>query len=796
MYSDGIILSIPNICNQSLLTQVKVFIFSRFLPANVMWRKEHNSDIPIKKNTLLISACHLFHSVHSMKILSFRKQPTTTHFSNHPLCQLEFGCLPYNTFWGVYIFIVHCSPLLQWFIILFMVDMDLLSRVNYLRESIRSHDYRYYVLNEPTISDYEFDCLVRELREIEGNHPELITPDSPTQRAGAPPADKFMKVQHPALILSLANAFSGDDLRDWVERLAKLDERILTTDFVVEPKLDGLTVVLQYQDGIFVRGATRGNGEVGEDITTNLRTLRSLPLRLPTLPDGPEPPTNLVVRGEVFMDISDFEELNRRLMESGRKTYVNPRNTAAGALRQLDPSITASRPLRMLNYTIISASDSSPKTQWESLEYLKRLGFPVPENVELCSDIEEVIYLCESWIERRNQLPYEIDGLVIKINHLSLAEDLGVVGKAPRGAIAYKFPAQEVTTTLTEIGINVGRTGVLTPYATLEPVEIGGVVVRQATLHNFDFINEKDIRVGDRVLVKRAGEVIPYVIGPVVAVRTGDEKQFVPPEVCPVCGETVNHQEGEVAWYCVNSACPEQLVRNLEHFVARNTLDVAGMGIKIVEQLVNEGLVKDVADIYSLKREDLIALEGFADKKVDNLLSAIEGSKTRSLPRLIFALGIKGVGEVVGANLAQVFGDLDSLSYASVVDLEAIEGIGPNIANAIVDWFSMPSSHLILEKLRAINFWPRLGISTGVEVKSSTLGGMTFVITGTLSGFTRREMKDFIEERGGKIISSVSSKTSYVVVGENPGSKLVKAERLNVQVLSESELLRLAQFES
>jgi len=675
-----------------------------------------------------------------------------------------------------------------------MPDKSLHQHLLELRETIRQHNYRYHVLDQPVVSDYEYDRMLAELRQIEAEHPEWVTPDSPTQRAGAPPSEKFEKVDHPAPILSLANAFDEDDLRAWLERVGKLDERVLEAEFIVEPKLDGLTVVLHYRDGVFVQGATRGNGDVGEEITPNLRTVRALPLHIPALPDGPQAPPYLVVRGEVFIHKDDFEDLNRRQIEAGEKTYVNPRNTAAGALRQLDPAVTASRPLTLLTYAIVAGEGALPTTQWETLKYLRALGFPVSKLSERCPDLDCVTESYRSWIEKRETLPYEIDGLVIKINDLALADSLGVVGKDPRGAIAFKFPAQEVTTQLLDIGVNVGRTGVLTPYAVLEPVEIGGVIVKQATLHNFDYIAEKDIRVGDRVQVKRAGDVIPYVIGPVAAARTGEEKPYQPPKTCPVCGEPVEHFEGEVAWYCVNAACPEQLVRNVEHFVSRGTLDIVGMGIKIVDQLVEERLIKDAADIYSLRREDLLELEGFAEKKADNLLDSIEASKSQSLSRLIFALGIRGVGGVVATDLARHYRDLDELSKASVAELETIEGIGPNIAEAIVDWFDRPANQKVLKKLRAAGMWPQAEHRD--EGAPQPLAGLTFVITGTLPNLSRQEAKEFIESRGGKVISSVSSKTDYLVAGESPGSKLDKAQELNVPILDEAALKDLGETES
>lgn len=702
-------------------------------------------------------------------------------------------------------------------------------RYEQLCKKINFHNYRYHVLDAPLISDAEYDKLMAELKRIEAEHPEWVTPDSPSQRIGASPAEKFEKVRHPTPILSLANAFGAEEARAWYERISKIDDRVEKAKFVVEPKIDGLSVVLHYRAGVFVQGATRGDGEIGEDITANLRTIRAIPLRIPVesnekpatsdaLKDLPlfgstrqlatanqqssiaQPPAYLVVRGEVFLNVKDFEELNKRLEENGEKTYLNPRNTAAGSLRQLNPSITASRPLTLLVYQLIAWEDSPPQppnhptsrptSQWELLETLQSLGFPITNAARRFDDIQSAIAYTESWVSRRDELPYETDGMVIKIDDLRLADELGFVGKDPRGAIAFKFPAREVTTRLQEIRVNVGRTGVLTPYAVLEPVEIGGVIVERATLHNFDYITEKDIRPGDRVLVKRAGEVIPYVIGPVIDLRTGAEKPYTPPAACPDCGQPVEHFEGEVAWYCLNAACPAQLVRNVEHFVSKGAMDITGLGIKIVEQLIAAGLVKDVADLYTLKKEDLLKLEGFADKKTDNLLRGIRASAHQPLNRLITALGIRGVGEVVAADLSHAFPALDWLAKASADDLQRIEGIGPNIAQAIVDWFARPRNQAVLEKLKASGVWPT---SAGMAATPSggPLAGMTFVVTGTLAGFNRQGVKEFIERHGGKVTDSVSKNTSYLVLGEAPGSKLEKARALGVKVIGEEELRKM-----
>jgi len=675
-----------------------------------------------------------------------------------------------------------------------------------LKNKIHFHNYRYHVLDQPVISDYEFDQLMKEIRKIEADHPKWVTPESPTQRAGAPPAEGFLKVQHPAPILSLGNAFSEEDVRSWLERIAKVDERVLYSTFAVEPKLDGLSVVLTYHNGVFIQGATRGDGEIGENITANLRTIKSLPLKIPISKNYYSTddqslnqrvirvPETIVVRGEAFIRISEFEKLNEKLAASGEKIYVNPRNTAAGVLRNLDPNLTASRPLTILIYQIVGfdsadSNFSAPATQIEAIAYLKSLGFPVPESLH-CEDLDRVFKEYQRWSILRDNLDYEIDGMVIKINDHQLYHELGIVGKDPRGAIAFKFPAQEVTTRLVDIRVNVGRTGVLTPYAVLEPVEVGGVIVRQATLHNFDFIFEKDIRIDDRVRVKRAGDVIPYILGPVEDIRTGNESIYSPPEVCPACNQPVEKLEGEVAWYCVNAGCPAQLIRNVEHFVSRGAMDIVGLGIKIVEQLVSEGLIHDVADLYSLEKDSLLDLEGFAEKKADNLVASIEESKTRSLNRLLTALGIRGVGEALAADLVRYYSTIDALAKATMEELQMIEGIGPNIARAIVDWFGNPINKNVIEKLQKAGVWPESEFEVA-SIESLSLNGITFVVTGSLSGYTRDEIKEMIISYGGKVTGSVSNNTNFLLAGENPGSKFMKAQALGVAVITETEFLHM-----
>jgi DNA ligase (NAD+) len=672
-----------------------------------------------------------------------------------------------------------------------MTSNSVLARIEALRKKIQYHGYRYYVLDSPVISDAEYDKLWKELLSLEEEYPQFKTLDSPTQRVGGMVSEKFVRVPHPQPVLSLANAFSPEDLIAWHERILRLSADVESASFVVEPKIDGLTVVLHYREGVFHLGATRGDGMEGEDITPNLRTVRSLPLRIPVDPaHAGRIPRSLVVRGEAFIPIADFERMNEKLAREGEKIYVNPRNAASGALRQLDSRLTAARPIDLLCYSILVwEGERRPKTQWESLAALRELGFPVPQTAKRAASLDDVIRLCAMLEKQRNEYTFETDGLVVKIDDLTLAERLGFAGKDPRGAIAYKFPGREVSTQLLDIGVAVGRTGVLTPYAVLEPVSIGGVTVTRATLHNFDFIRERDIRIGDRVMVKRAGEVIPYVIGPITDVRTGKEKIFSPPQKCPSCQEKVHKTEGEVAYYCINSACPAQLARNLEHFASRTAMDIDGLGIKIVEQLVEAGLVKDVSGLYDLKEEDLLGLEGFAEKKATNLLASISEAKRRSLPRLLIGLGIQGVGEVMAADLAGAFGSLDSLMEASMECLQKIEGIGPNIAEAIVDWFTRKPNRQLLERLRKRGIWP---VHSGPPTsKSGVLRGKTFVITGTLANHSREEAKALIEANGGKVTDSISKKTDYLVLGADPGSKLQKARTLNIPVLDEKALEKM-----
>jgi DNA ligase (NAD+) len=669
-------------------------------------------------------------------------------------------------------------------------EQDLAARAAELRRELNEHIYRYFILNEPIITDAEYDALYHELKQIEAEHPELITPDSPTQRVGSDLQADLPKVRHVRPMLSLGNAFSADDVRAWHDRIRRLLPPDTPLDFVVEPKFDGLTVVLTYRDGVLEQGATRGNGEIGDDVTPNVRTVRSIPLRIPVNPREPAPPGRLIVRGEVLFLKKDFEKLNERQISEGLPPYANPRNTASGALKQKDARITASRPLTAFCYSIVDADSDVPDTQWETLQYLKALGFQIADDVARRFDtLDEALEYIESFHSHRHDLPYETDGLVIKVNSHAIYEDLGVVGKDPRGAIAYKFPAEEVTTKLIGVTHNVGRTGVLTPGAVLEPVAVSGVTVRQASLHNYDLIRLKDIRIGDTVIVKRSGEVIPYVVGPVLGTRTGAEQPIEPPEICPVCASPVQRIEGEVAYYCPNPACPERVARNIEYFVSRGAMDIAGLGERGVRQLLAAGLIQDEADLFTLNPADLMTLEGYGEKKVENLMRSIEAAKDRPLDRLVGALGIRGVGSTIAALLVEHFRSVDAIARASQAELEQINGLGPHIASAIVEWFGEERNRALIEKFRRAGV--RLEQEPAAQPVSDALAGMTFVLTGTLPTLTRAEAEALITEHGGRVTSSVSQRTSYVVVGAEPGSKLQKAQQLGIPLLQEDELLDL-----
>jgi DNA ligase (NAD+) len=669
--------------------------------------------------------------------------------------------------------------------------MDDRVRLEELKKRINYHNYRYYVLDEPEISDHEYDLLLRELQEIETQHADWITLDSPSQRVGAEPREAFVRVHHPAPMVSLADAFAEEELWAWLERIRKLAPADTRWEFVVEPKIDGLAVSLTYEMGKLVRAATRGNGLVGEDITANVRTVPFVPLVIPVQPGGRPAPPRLEVRGEIYMRTADFEKFNQTQAVQGEKQFANPRNAAAGSIRQLDPAVTSRRPLSLFAYALGYAEGLDVHTQWELLAYLREEGFPVNRDAARFGDFEEVIEYCRKWMATRNDLPYEADGVVIKVNDLRLQDRLGLVGREPRWAVAYKFPAREANTVMLDLGVNVGRTGTMNPYAILEPVEIGGVVVKQATLHNFEDLQRKDIRIGDHVVVKRAGDVIPQVVGPIVSLRTGEERIPAPPVRCPSCGEPVVKPEGEVAIYCVNAACPAQLVRLLEHFVSRGGMEIQGLGSRTGEQLVREKLVHDVADLYYVQKADLLKLEGFADKSVDNLLAAIDASRTRPFDRILTALGIRFVGSEVAAILVQAFPTIDALMAADRDALQTLEGIGPRIADSIVEYFSIDRNRRLVEKLQSA------GVKMGGPMRAARTGvlaGKTFVITGTLPSMSREQAKALIEANGGKVTAGVSAKTDFLVIGADPGTtKAAAAQKLNVRTIDEDALRALIQ---
>ncbi|HHV62328.1 MAG TPA: NAD-dependent DNA ligase LigA [Firmicutes bacterium] len=661
---------------------------------------------------------------------------------------------------------------------------DVRKRVEELRELIEHHNYRYYVLDDPEISDAEFDALMRELAALEAQHPELVTPDSPTQRVGGRPVEGFAPVAHRVPMLSLANAYSFEELRAFDARVRRfLGAAAHNLEYVTELKIDGLAVSLIYEKGRFVQGATRGDGEVGEDVTHNLRTIRSIPMKLR---GGKE--LTLDVRGEVYMIKREFEKLNEERRRAGEPLFANPRNAAAGSLRQLDPGITASRPLDIFLYAIGYSPDREFHTHMEVLETLKSLGFRVNPHIRLCRDIDEVIEYCERWGERREELDYEIDGIVVKVNSLSLQEALGATAKSPRWAIAYKFPAKQGTTVVKDIKVQVGRTGALTPLAILEPIELAGSVVSRATLHNEDMIRSKDIRIGDTVIVQKAGDVIPEVVKVVKERRTGNEREFVMPSKCPECGSDVVRLEGEAVARCVGVRCPAQLREGVLHFASRDAMDIEGMGPAVVTQLLDRGLVRDFADIYYLRFDDIVGLERMGKKSAQNLLNAIEASKDRGLARVVYALGIRHVGENIARVLAEKFGDMENIMRASKEELTAIPEIGPRIAESVVAFMSQEANRGVIRRLR----------EAGVRMAEDRAGagdlplsGKTFVLTGALEHFTRGEAEEMIRRLGGRTSGSVSRKTDYVVVGRDPGSKYDRARELGVTILDEDGFMKL-----
>jgi DNA ligase (NAD+) len=659
-------------------------------------------------------------------------------------------------------------------------------KIDALREKIRKHEHAYYVLDDPKVSDAEFDRLMNQLKALEAQHPDLVTPDSPTQRVGGVPRSGFQPVRHETPMLSLDNVYSFDDLREFDRRVRDLAGRDRVA-YVAEHKFDGLSLSLQYEDGVFMRGVTRGDGSTGEDVTPNVKTMRSIPLRVDAAKLKKRSLTGTFeVRGEVVMTRKAFEELNERQLEQGGKVFANPRNAAAGSVRVLDPAITAGRRLDFYAYYLFVKGRETARRHFEALQILRELNFNASPDAEQCPSIEEVVRYCERWDARREKLAYEIDGIVVKVDETSLQRELGFTAKAPRWAVAYKYPAHQETTVINEITVNVGRTGVLTPVALLEPVRIGGVIVSRSTLHNMDEIERLGVHAGDTVLVERAGEVIPHVLKVVKHGR--EEKVFRMPERCPECGSRIHKDDEEVAYRCINAACPAKRKESLLHFASRHAMNIDGLGQKIVDQLVEKGLVKDPAGLYRLNLETLAGLERMAEKSAQNLLDEIAASKKNGLARLIYALGIRFVGERTGQLLAQHFGSLDAIAKASVEELTEVHEIGPRVAAAIVEFFSEPANRKLVENLR------KAGLRFTEERKAprdTRLAGETFVFTGTLDRHSREAAAELVTEHGGKVLDSVSKKTRYVVAGADPGSKLEKAKSLGVTILDEAAFEKL-----
>ncbi len=661
---------------------------------------------------------------------------------------------------------------------------DAAQRITELREQIRHHDYRYYVEARPEISDAEYDALLQELRALEAEFPELVTPDSPTQRVAGQPVEAFRPVEHVETMLSLDNATTADQLREFEARLARaLPDARFT--YVCEPKIDGLGVALLYRRGRFVRGATRGDGRVGEEITQNLRTIRSLPIVLRgRLAETEE----AEVRGEVFMPRAEFEKLNRALEERGEPTFANPRNAAAGSLRQKDPAVTARRPLDVFLYHVSRAETLGFTSYWETLEALREAGFRTDPRAERCRTLDEVLAYCARLEAERDALGYEADGVVVKVDALEHQRRLGSTSHHPRWAIAFKFAARQATTVVQAIEVQVGKTGALTPVAKLQPVELAGVTIRSVSLHNEDEIRRKDVRVGDTVLIERAGDVIPYVVQVVLARRPPGTRPFAFPDRCPACGGVAFRPPGEAYWRCLNTACPAQLKERLKHFGSRRAMDIEHLGDAAIDQLVDRGMVGDFADLYHLTVEQVAGLERFAEKSAENLVRAIQASKTRGLGRLLNALGIRLVGERVAALLARRFGSMDRLRQVSLEELSALHGVGPQIAQSVVKFFADETNQKVVDRLAEAGV---VMTEEGVEEGPRPLAGKTFVLTGTLRRLSREAAREHIERLGGRVTGSVSRRTDYVVVGEAPGSKVDEARRLGVALVDEPAFLAL-----
>ncbi len=655
------------------------------------------------------------------------------------------------------------------------------ARAEELREQIRSHDYHYYVLDAPLISDSEYDQLMKELLELEKEHPELITPDSPTQRVGGKPLDKFNRIVHRQPLLSLDNAFSFQDLLEFDRRMARGSEQ---RDYVTELKIDGVSVALVYEKGTLITAATRGDGTVGEDITANIKTIRGIPLKLRS------PVERLEVRGEVYMPKAEFLRLNQQKAERGERVFANPRNAAAGSLRQLDPNITAQRSLAAFIYDILHLEGHSISSQWEALNYLKEQGFPVNPEAHRVDTIAEVFDICQQYESQRHELPYDIDGIVIKLNDLAARTEFGSTARSPRWAIAFKFAAEEKETRVVDIEINVGRTGIIAPTAIMEPVSLAGTTVSRASLHNFELVQEKDIRIGDVVLLRKAGDIIPEIIKSLPERRSGQEVEITPPSLCPACGSQVVRPQGEVAVRCENISCPARLKESLIFFASRPAMDIEGLGPAIIEQLVERGMVNKLEDLYSLQAADLQSLERMGAKSAANLLQAIEDSKQRPLHRLITALGIRHIGAKTARILTQRFKRIEDFFQVTEEELTAIPEIGAIMAASVVAFFQEPRNQETVQKLQ------QLGVNTiepSVEPETQPLAGKVFVLTGTLQTLSRNEAAELIESRGGKVSASVSRKTDYVIVGSEPGSKYDKAVQLGLTILDEQAFLNLLQ---
>ena len=654
-----------------------------------------------------------------------------------------------------------------------------------LRREINFNNHRYYVLDDPVISDPEYDRLLQELQELESEYPELLTEDSPTQRVGGAPAEGFTQVQHSARMLSLANAFNREDLENWLRRIKALVNGA-KFDLVCELKIDGLAVNLTYENGVFSQGATRGDGRVGEDVTQNLRTIKTIPLSL--LQD---PPDRLEVRGEVYLPIPEFRRMNEELAAKGEQLYMNPRNTGAGSVRNLNPKVTASRNMEIWVYSLTGTGAGPPVDgHWEALEWLKDLGFRINPHNRLCGTIDEVIDFYDNWVEARHNLPYEADGVVVKVSSLALQDALGVVGREPRWAIAYKFPAEQAVTELLAIEVTVGRTGSLNPTAILKPVVVSGVTVEHASLHNEEDIHRKDIRVNDWVTIERAGDVIPHVLGPVLEKRPKGTRKFKMPSHCPSCGTAVVKPEDEAMHRCPNTSCPAQFFELLKHFVSKGATDIDGLGERWCQILIDQGMVTDLADLYTLTMDQLLQLDRMGEKLATRIIANIAASKEKSLSHLLFALGIIHVGSEGAELLTQAYNSIDEIGAATEEELAEIPGIGPKIAASIAFYFQVEANKTVIEKLRAAGMnlkqKPRL-----VSTEGLPLAGKTFVVTGTLSGFSRSESESRIKDLGGKVTSSVTKNTDYLVVGESPGSKLAAAERLGTEVLDETGFVEL-----